>query len=150
MRNATDIADEVPGAEWMRKVRSMLALEQQVFEETTVATVYRTAFESDSALNQLVTGDNEVQSSSVKQLSSKLAHLQDTGDALWKTQDELTSFATDFVREIRSNLEALEAAISALSPAAAGEVGEHVMAEENMQAKGKEQEEREMREEGKS
>ena len=134
----------------MRKVRSMLALEQQVFEETTVATVYRTAFESDSALNQLVTGDNEVQSSSVKQLSSKLAHLQDTGDALWKTQDELTSFATDFVREIRSNLEALEAAISALSPAAAGEEGEHVMAEENMQAKGKEQEEREMREEGKS
>ncbi|GMH66787.1 hypothetical protein TL16_g04507 [Triparma laevis f. inornata] len=146
MRNATDIAVGVPGAEWMRKVRSMLALEQQAFEETTVATVYRSAFESDSALNQLINGDNEVQSSSVKQLSSKLAHLQDTSDTLWKTQDELTNFATDFVREIRSNLEASQAALETIAPTLTQE-GEHVMAEDNMQAKGKQQEEREVREE---
>ena len=85
----------------------MLSLEQETREEMTVTSVYYNALTTDNALLSLNT-ESSVTSFGLKQLTSKVSHLQTTGKKLLKTQENLIGFCTDFVREIRSSCEKWE------------------------------------------
>jgi len=155
VRNACDTAQNLPSSEWMTKVRHMLALEQETKEEMTVTTVYRNAFTTDAALVSIVRGDatvpiaaspgkdasngsllgpssnTAVNAAAIKQVLSKLHHLQSTSSSLMNAQNELISFTSGFVREVRAACEQWEQA-----PAVEEVVNDGTqMSEENIQKK---------------
>ena len=105
-------------------------------EETTVTSVYYNAFTSDNALLSLAgelgsidesssnVNTSAVTSFSLKQLTSKVSHLQTTGAKLLEKQTHLIDFCTDFVREIRGSCEKWESSINTDEEGARGGEGE--------------------------
>jgi len=145
VRNVCDSVAELPTNDWLSKVRSMLSLEQEIREETTVTSVYFDALKTDNALltygNQLTTIDEDdnqnpsVTSFGLRQLTSKVSHLQTTSKKLLKTQGELVEFCTSFVREIRASCEKWENEIDAAEAAGEEKEGEDETEDEKLKRK---------------